>query len=100
HVMPHRKPTKATFSWTIAGAIVAVLGTSLLIAGKPPATSAATYKFTDLGGLGGFSSVQSEARAVSNVDASGLVTIVGYSSTSTPHEFRPAEWTVNTAGLV
>jgi probable HAF family extracellular repeat protein len=37
---------------------------------------------------------------VSNVDASGLVTIVGYSSTSTPHEFRPAEWTVNTAGLV
>ena len=97
--MSQWKLGKATFSRTIAAALFTLLGTSLLIAGKP-APVPAPYTFTDLGGFGGFTSVQSEARAVSNVDDDDLLTVVGYSFTSTPHESEPAAWTVTDAGTV
>src|SRR5258708_5898413 len=95
--MSQQKPRKPIFSWMIAGAIITLLGTSLLIAGKP---ATALYTFTDLGGFGGLTSVQSEAKAISNVNGNGLLTVVGYCYTSTPHEADPAEWTVTAKGAV
>lgn len=95
--MYHWKHGKAGLSCLAAGAMITLLGTSLLIAGKP---TTPVYTFTDLGGFAGLTSVQSEAKAVSNVNGNELLTVVGYSNTSTPHMADPAAWTVTAAGVV
>jgi probable HAF family extracellular repeat protein len=94
--MSPRKNRSSILPWMVAGAVSTLLGTSLLVAGKP--APPALYAFTDLGGFNGLTSIQSEARAVSNVDGSGLLTIVGNCYTSTAHMDDPAEWTVTAAG--
>ena len=94
-------PVRILTALTISGALIAAVGPSFG-KGKPGGGTTPPYVYTDLGGFRGESLVQSEAFAISNVDATGVVSIAGSSSvtTSLPHVEHSALWEVTTTGGV